>query len=430
MTVLGGQALGLTVLQAHYQRQDYRAGSAEPFGRSRTVGPAGIVPERMLPRYESIAWTVVAAAFIGLLANFSMHLINLRMQKLGIPASQISLSVALQAVGICVFALMAKSVIARAGLRPMLPFGAACSGLALIAIYQASEIHAINSLRVLFACGLVFLLIASEYLVTARGNEENRGRLVGLYAMALGAGTAVGPLLIGVFGIDESAPFLAGAAMFLLGTVPLSLSLRKDEGRNVRRSPPFAALRFMPVAFLAAFVFGMADNGGLSMLPVYAALNGYDAIGATNVAVFAALGAVLLQFPLGWIAAKHNPRLLLAICAVAAVLLLALLPFVIEQRFLTYAIAIGLGGVLEGLYTIALVCVSRERRVQSLSLLNACFISVCALGEVAGPLASGISMHYLGAHGLIVALVAVFGAYAFAMLNTRLFKDRYRTTSN
>jgi hypothetical protein len=49
---------------------------------------------------------------------------------------------------------------------------------------------------------------------------------------------------------------------------------------------------------------------------------------------------------------------------------------------------------------------------------------------LAGAAAGGVSLHYLGAHGLLVALLVVFGRYAFAMLNRRLFKDRYRATSN
>jgi hypothetical protein len=49
---------------------------------------------------------------------------------------------------------------------------------------------------------------------------------------------------------------------------------------------------------------------------------------------------------------------------------------------------------------------------------------------VAGPVASGISMHYLGANGLVIALLLVFGTYALAMLNRGLFKDRYCATSN
>ncbi|HKF93458.1 MAG TPA: hypothetical protein VKB96_02440, partial [Gammaproteobacteria bacterium] len=56
---------------------------------------------------DNEAWTVTTAALIGLIASFSLHLVNLRMQNLGIAGSLISLSVAIQALAICISALVA-----------------------------------------------------------------------------------------------------------------------------------------------------------------------------------------------------------------------------------------------------------------------------------------------------------------------------------
>src|SRR5713226_4339837 len=74
----------------------------------------------------SVTQAVAAAALIGLIANFSMHLINLRMQNLGIAGSLISLSVAVQAFAIFVSALAAKTVIAKTGLRCKIQMSNVC----------------------------------------------------------------------------------------------------------------------------------------------------------------------------------------------------------------------------------------------------------------------------------------------------------------
>jgi len=62
--------------------------------------------------------------------------------------------------------------------------------------------------------------------------------------------------------------------------------------------------------------------------------------------------------------------------------------------------------------------------------MNACFISVCSLGEVAGPVATGISMQYLGANGLVLTLLAVFTIYVLGMLNRLLSTQQRRVTFN
>ncbi len=113
---------------------------------------------------------------------------------------------------------------------------------------------------------------------------------------------------------------------------------------------------------------------------------------------------------------------------VGALCLLALLPIVIGNKPGAYLVAAGLGAIFEGLYTVSLINISRDRRTQSLSSLNACFIAVCSLGEVAGPVASGVSMEYFGPHGLVVALLVVFAVYALGMMNRLRAKERYLVT--
>jgi MFS family permease len=384
------------------------------------------LPLRKISRADTATWAIAAAAFIGLIASFSMHLINLRMQNLGFAGAAISFSVALQALAICASALAARRMIANVGLRHTLPISSILCAIALVGIFFNMDIYVINALRIVFSIGLTFLLIASEYLVTVRGGESNRGRVIAWYTTALGAGAISGPLLVSIMGIKESGSFLIGAAMLLFGSVALSHCLSADEGKTTRHDAPFGAIAFMPAIFLAAFVFGIADNGGLSMLPVYAALNGYESASAANLAVFAALGAAVLQFPIGWLATKRSMNELLATFGVCALCLSAFLPLVIGNMVLAGLVAAGLGGVVEGLYTVALIGISRDRRVQSLSMLNACFISVCSFGEVVGPAASSISMEFLGPHGLVVALVLAFAVYALAMMNLTGLKAQHR----
>src|SRR5712692_1658107 len=73
--------------------------------------PAEPIGIQKASRSNTTRRAVTTASFIGLIASFSMHLINLRMQNIELSSSFISASVALQALVICITAFAARTII-------------------------------------------------------------------------------------------------------------------------------------------------------------------------------------------------------------------------------------------------------------------------------------------------------------------------------
>ena len=364
------------------------------------------------PRSGSIIAFICAAALVGFATNLSMHLLNLRMQHLGVSGFGIGLSVAIQAFGIIIAAPLTKHVISFAGVRQTLLIGALLSSIALITFAFATDLFVWNSMRLMFATGLALLFTASESLVISRADASNRGRVVAWYATALATGTAAGPLLVTVVGIQGPAPLVWSTLLFWLAAAPIVASLKRgEELAPVVRHSTFATIRFAPIAFLSAFVFGVVDNGGMSMLSVYSVMCGYDYTNAVMLAAFATIGAILLQIPLGYSANNTDPRVLLLLCAISSILLLAVLPNIMGVKPLAFGVVFGLGGFLEGLYTVGLICIAKFYRGVGISSANGCFVSMCGFGELMGPLATGASMEYLGSQGFVVGLTMTLAAY-------------------
>ncbi len=363
-------------------------------------------------RTASIVAFILAAALVGFATNLSMHLLNLRMQYLGFSGLAIGLSVAIQALGIIVVAPLTKYVISSCGVRQTLMIGALLSSTALITFDLATNLFVWNSMRFMFAAGLALLFTASESLIISRADGTNRGRVVGWYATALATGTTAGPLLVTIVGIHGSAPLLWGALLFWLAATPIVACLKRGEDLApvVRRST-FATLRFAPIAFLSAFVFGVVDNGGMAMLSVYSVLSGYDYTNAVTLAAFATVGAIVLQIPLGYSATNQDPRVVLLFCGISSIFLLALLPNIMSVKPMAFGVVFGLGGLLEGLYTVGLICIAKYYRGLGISSANGCFVSICGLGEFVGPLATGMSMDYLGSQGFVLGLTITLAIY-------------------
>jgi len=396
------------------------------FGRSKSRGDRAIA-DRSAPDLNGrlgqpaiIVAFISAAALVGLATNLSMQLLNLRMQDMGVSGFGIGLSVAIQALGIIVAAPATKHVISLFGIRRTLLIGAMLSSATLIMFGLVVDLFIWNCMRLVFATGLGLLFTASESLIVSRANATNRGLVVGWYATALATGTTAGPLLVTVIGIQGAAPLLCGALCFWLATTPIVACLKRgEELAPVVRKSTFAALRVAPIAFLSAFVFGVMDNGGMAMLAVYSVLNGYDYSSAVTLAVFATVGAIVLQIPLGYSANRLDPRRVLLFCGLCSIALLALLPNVMSLKPLAFAITFGLGGVMEGLYTVGLFCIAKYYRGLGISSANGCFISMCGFGELVGPLATGASVEYLGAQGFVLSLTTTLAVYIVLIVSLK-----------
>lgn len=363
------------------------------------------------PAGNRVFGALAAASAVGLLASFVMHLLNLRMQALGFSMATISWSVALQAISICVSALVARRIIARVGLRATLTAAALVCAGSLLTLALSAELSVLNVFRLVFGSGLVFLLIAAEFLVTARCDPANRAYLVASFSSVIGLGAIGAPLLLGHLDVQGMSPFIAAGAMLLIAAKLLQQQLSPRDGQTDRPSSLAGVFFYMPAAFCAGLVFGIADNGGLSLLPTYGILHGFDLAEATALAACAALGACACQFPIASLAEKRGHREALLSMATAAIFLVSALPIVLGTKILAYCVAFGLGAVLEGLYTIALMRISEDRRSRSLSSVNACFVCVCSLGEVVGPSVGAVSMDTFGPNGLTLPLLCAFAAY-------------------
>lgn len=371
-------------------------------------------------RFTSIIVFISTAVLVAFATNLSMHLLNLRMHSLGISEFYIGLSVAAQALGIVLIAPLAKHFISALGIRQTFVLGAFVASGALVVFHFVSAPFALAVLRSVFAIGLALLFVVSESLVITRTDATNRGQVIGWYATGLAVGTTAGPAFIAVTGVEGISPLLWGAAFFWLATTPILAYVQKgQELAPVVRNSTFAAIRLMPIAFLTAFVFGIVDNGGLSMLSVYSTLNGYDYSQAALLAAVAMMGGIALQIPLGYAANNSEPRVILLLCAVGSIVLLTLLPKTMSIHTTALGVAFVLGGLLEGFYTVGLICIAKQCRTVGISSANGCFISFCGFGEFVGPLTTGTGIQYLGSHGFVVVLTALLACYVVMIVCVR-----------
>src|SRR5205807_4970963 len=177
----------------------------------------------------SIVVFILTALLVAFATNLSMHLLNLRMQSLGISEFYIGFSVAAQALGIVLVAPLAKHFISALGIRQTFVLGAFVASSVLIVFNFLSDPLLLSALRLLFAVGLALLFVVSESLVITRTDATNRGQVIGWYATGLAVGTTGGPAFIAATGVQSLAPLLWGAAFFWLTVTPILAYVKKGQ---------------------------------------------------------------------------------------------------------------------------------------------------------------------------------------------------------
>lgn len=114
--------------------------------------------------------------------------------------------------------------------------------------------------RFVTGIAITIVFIASETWINQLAKPERRASLLAVYATVLSAGFGSGGLLLALLGADGWAPWIAGAAIYAAGVLPV-IFLRGPGlvPPNAAEGSPLAMLttaRLAPAAILAGFLFG------------------------------------------------------------------------------------------------------------------------------------------------------------------------------
>lgn len=388
---------------------DRAVGTAPPAGRGRTLGLVAVLASTVgLGLAYGIGYTVTAVRF----------------QEWGAAGWLVGLAGAVPSVAVVALVPFAPRLASRLGTVPVMVVGAALVGLSFALMPVLEGVGWWLALRLLSGLGLTLPWLVGETWINTVVADRVRGRVLGLYAMLLFSGWALGPLVVDAVGAGGTGPFVVGVAGTALCALPLVLARRVAPvlPGHGRVSLP-AAVRLAPLAMLAAAVGGVAEFGYISLLPAYAVEAGAST--STSLRLLSALlvGGICLQVLVGWLADHvDRGRLLAGLGAVLAVGAAGFAVLVGGGGLPAYVAAFALGGVVIAFYAVGLTMLGERVPAAQLVVANAGFLVSYELGATVGPLLGGAAMDVWRPHGLAV-VVAVVGV-AFAVVVTRSGRTR------
>lgn len=256
------------------------------------------------------------------------------------------------------------------------------------------------------------LYIVAESWLNESASNENRGQLLSLYMIITYGGVALGQLLLNLSPPDSFELFVVTSALISLALVPMSLSLMSAPPLPAPQFiSPWALYKASPLGVVGATGMGMANGAWFGMGAVYATQMG---LGVKQVALFLMsyyIGAVLLQWPIGWLSDRFDRRWILTLTAFAsagcALATMATAEF--GNPLLLYLGVALFGGAMSPLYSISIAhtndFLDRDQMVAAAGTL----MLVGGVGASFGPTLASTAMNTMGTDGFFMGLAMILG---------------------
>lgn len=359
--------------------------------------------------HRNLIAACAAITVFGFAFGMTYPLLSLILESRGIASDMIGINSAMMPLGILLFSPVIPVLTKRYGARRIAISAAVVSGLVILSYKAFDTLAAWFVIRLVQGMSISTLFVLSEAWIVGSAGDENRGKIVAIYASVLSASFGAGPLLVSVIGIEGWLPFVLGSIVVFLGAIPFFF-IQQDATSIPEETKASGIFDFAPKApmLLAAVgIFAVFDAATLSLFPVYGMQNGLDITTSANILTALILGNVLLQLPIGWLCDKYPHRRILAGCALITAFLLLFVPFTIATPY-KWPILVIIGSAGYGVYTVALT--SLGDRFQGIELVNgsAAFAIMWGLGALFGSISGGWTMLIFGPDGLPYSLATIY----------------------
>ena len=314
------------------------------------------------PEWRDLAPVMLTSTLVGMTISLALPLLSLALERAGIDSFTIGLNTAANGLGVFLVAPFARRLVARLGVAGCFRVGLVTAAACMLMFPLWIDPWFWFGLRLVFGMAASMMFILSETAVNALAPEAIRGRVLGVYATLFSLGFVAGPLVLTVAGSEGWTPYLLGAALFLSGLVPVRLLAPVErrlqlEGHGSHRLVD--TWRVAPLAMGGVFVYALLESSQFALLPLYALDRAMsEAMAAALLSIWLS-GNILFQYPLGWLADRWSRRAVMACCTVAALVGQLLVPAVMATPLLLWPLLVLLGGLMGGLYTLALALVGR-----------------------------------------------------------------------
>lgn len=354
--------------------------------------------------------TFLLLAGIGLLGT----LVSMRLDATGSSSLTIGLVGGAYFFGLIVGTRYAGRVIGAVGhIRAFAAFASILS-VATLSFTFVDGAEQWAGLRFINGFCLAGLFMCLESWLNAQTSNEQRGRILSLYMIAVYLGQGTGQMLLPLPDPGGFTRFMVCAAFISLAVVPIAMT------RIAAPTPSFVggmSLRRLyalsPLGIGGAFASGLSLGAFYVLAPVFTRTIGLDVSDTARFMGLVIVGGLVLQWPIGHVSDRIDRRFVLVAVSVGLVAVSGV--FVVAEHWSTAAlvpVAPLLGSAIFTLYPLSVAHANDRLEPDKIVAVSAGLITAYGLGAAIGPPAASALMQATGPGGLFTFIAGVGVAIA------------------
>ncbi|MCH8985706.1 MAG: MFS transporter [Acidobacteria bacterium] len=271
----------------------------------------------------------------------------------------------------------------------------------------------------------VWFVWTVESWLNDRASNATRGRLLSIYMLVVTLGLAAGQFLLGSADPSGTKLFLVAGILTSLGVVPVALIKIPTPRRPIPVEVSLGALvKKAPLGVVAVALSGAAGSSILALGAVFATNVGM-APGKVGLFMAASLaGAVVTQYPLGYLSDRFPRRRVILVVAGGAVVAAVFAIPVASDNGTLFVLMSLYGALAFPMYSLAVSHINDVIPEDQLVQTAAGIIFVFGIGSVVGPLTISVAMTVFGPVGYLWGLAAFFLPVTVYALVRVVFRDR------
>ncbi len=377
------------------------------------------------------SWPLLLGLMLLMVGNgLQGTLLGIRGAIEGFTTFEMSIIMAAYFLGFLGGSRMAPELIRRVG--HVRVFAALGSFISAILILYPVMTNPIAWIVLRIAIGFCFsaVYVTAESWLNNAATNENRGKALSFYLMVQMIGIISAQALLAFGDPSGFILFVIPSVLVSISFAPILLSVNPTPAFETTKPMTLRQLfHISPLGCVGIFLLGGVFAAQFGMSAVYGTEAG---LSVKQISVFVSsvyIGALLLQYPIGWLSDRMDRRVL--ICGTALVGGIAgLVGLVFDENFMVLlVVAFLVGGASNPLYSLLLAYTNDFLQREDMASASGGLLFINGVGAVTGPVITGWIMSVIGPSGFwlfVAGLMLTLAAYAAYRMTRRKIKGQER----
>ena len=289
-------------------------------------------------------------------------------------------------------------------------FAALASFISAILILYPAFAHPVAWALGRVVIGFCFsgVYVTAESWLNNSADNANRGKALSVYMIVQMFGIVSAQVLLAMGDVSGYALFIVSSVLVSISFAPILLSISPTPAFETAKPMPLKTLiKISPLGCFGMFLLGGVFSAQFGMSAVYGVAAGLT---IAQISIFVSsiyVGALLMQYPIGWFSDRVDRRLVILIVASLGGVM-SLVAFSFDQYFSALLVAAFIiGGTSNPLYSLLIAYTNDYLEADDMASASGGLIFINGMGAIAGPLVTGKMMDTFGTQAFFMVIATL-----------------------